>query len=90
MPHASAATARTPSISGNGWIALGIIGFFVVTIYLLIRGALVVDRRDLGYRRRTDDGWFGIFPHNPTDDEDAPDYHHHRHDGGGGEGGEGS
>jgi hypothetical protein len=93
MPHASAATARTPSISGNGWIALGVIGFFVITIYMLIRGALFVDRRDMGYgrgRRRTDDGWFGIFPSNPADDEDAPDYHHH-HNGGSdsGEGGEG-
>lgn len=89
MPHANAATARTPSISGNGWIALGVIGFFVVTIYMLIRGALVVDRRDMGYgRRRTDDGWFGIFPHSPADDEDAPDHYHHHGGDGGGEGGE--
>lgn len=86
MPHANAATARTPSISGNGWLALGVIGFFVVTIYMLIRGALFVDRRD-GGRRRTDDGWFGIFPHTPADEEDAPDYH--RHGGGGDDGGEG-
>lgn len=92
MPHANAAAARTPSISGNGWIALGVIGFFVLTIYMLIRGALFVDRRDLGYggrRRRTDDGWFGIFPHTPADDEDSPDYHHHHPGGDGGEGGDG-
>jgi hypothetical protein len=82
------AAARTPSISGNGWVALGIIAFLVWGIYMLIRGAMHLERRDasLGRRRRTDDGWFGIFPAQSPDEEDAPDFHHH--DDGGGEGGE--
>jgi len=81
------ATARTPSISGNGWVALGIIAFLVGLIWFVIQGAMHLERRDarLG-RSRTDNGWFGIFPAGPRDDEDAPDYHHDD----GGEGGNGS
>jgi hypothetical protein len=78
------ATARTPSISGNGWVALGIIAFLVWAVYLLIMGALHLERRDarLGRTSRRDGGgWFGAFP--ARDDEDAPDFHHH-------DGGEGS
>ena len=82
------ATARTPAISGNGWVALGIIAFLVAVIWFVISGALHLERRDarLGRSDRRDSGggWFGIFPARP-DDEDAPDFHH-----GGGEGGEGS
>lgn len=79
------AAAQTPSISGNGWVALGIIAFLVGLIWFLIQGALHLERRDarLG-RGRTDNGWFGIFPAGTRDDEDAPDYHHN--DGDGGEG----
>jgi hypothetical protein len=87
---AQAATARTPSLSGNGWVALGIIAFLVWAIYMLIRGAMHLEHRDasLGRRRRTDDGWFGIFPAGSPDDEDSPDYQHHDDGGEGGEGGE--
>jgi hypothetical protein len=80
------ATARTPHISGNGWVALGIIAFLVGAIWLMISGALHLERRDarLGRRDNRDGGgWFGIFPARP-DDEDAPDFHHN------GDGGEGS
>jgi F0F1-type ATP synthase membrane subunit c/vacuolar-type H+-ATPase subunit K len=79
--------ARTPTISGNGWVALLIIAAFVGTIYMLIAGALHVERRDarLGRGKRTDDGWFGIFPAQAPDEEDSPDYQHY----GGGDGGEG-
>lgn len=83
------ATARTPSISGNGWVALGIIAFLVAAIWFLISGALHLERRDAhlgrGGRRRDDGGWFGYFPAQSPDDEDAPDFHH-----GGEGGGEGS
>ena len=86
---AANAVARTPTITGNAWVALLIIAVLVVTIYMLIMGTLHVEKRDarLGGRRRTDDGWFGIFPSGAGDDEDSPDFHHHH--GGGGDGGEG-
>jgi len=89
MPSVADAVAQTPTISGNVWVAYAIIAALVVTIYLLIMGALHVERRDARLSRpsRRDDGWFGIFPMSSPDDEDAPDFHHHR--GGGGEGGEG-
>jgi hypothetical protein len=70
------AAARTQSVSSGGWIALAIIAFLVWAIYLLIRGALTVERR--GYR---DHGWFGILPQ--RDDNDGPGFHPHD----GGEGG---
>jgi hypothetical protein len=84
------ATARTPSISGNGWVALGIIAFLVGAIWLMISGALHLERRDayLGHGgRKRDRGWFGIFSSQSDDDDDAPDLHHH---GDGDMGGEGS
>jgi hypothetical protein len=86
-PMAAHATAATPTISGNVWVAYAIIAALVFTIYLLIMGALHVERRDarLGRAARRDDGWFGIFPLGSADDEDSPDFHHH----GGGDGGEG-
>lgn len=89
---AAHAVARTPSISGNGWVALGIIAVFVAAIVLMIRGALHLERRDayLGRRpNRRDDGWFGIFPAGSADEEDAPDWHHVGGGDDGGEGGEG-
>lgn len=66
------AAARTPQISSGGWVALGIIAFLIWAIYLLVRGALSVERRS-----RPDQGWFGIMP---ADDDDT---HFHPHDGGG-------
>lgn len=70
---ASAASiiARTPTISGNGWVALGILGAFIGAVYLMIAGALHVERRDarLGRRNMHDEhGWFGF----ARDDEDDP------------------
>ena len=79
VAKAAAVIAKTPSISGNGWVALGIIAFLIAVIWFVIMGALHVERRDatLGRsRRKGDDGWFGIFPAGGSDDEDAPDYHH--------------
>jgi hypothetical protein len=72
------ADAQTPTISGNGWVALAIIAVFVGGIWLLIMGALHVERRDatLGRGRRDRDrghGWFGFY----DDDDDAPDGNGH-------------
>lgn len=73
-PSYASIIARTPTISGNGWVALGIISAFVGTIYLLIMGALHVERRDARLGRRAhDDGWFGVV--RTTDDDDPPDVH---------------
>lgn len=73
-PSYATVVAQTPTISGNGWVALGIIGAFVGTIYLLIMGALHVERRDARLGRRThDDGWFGII-RTRDDDDDSPDF----------------
>jgi hypothetical protein len=73
--NAAAIIARTPTISGNGWVALAIIGGFVAIVIMTIRGALHVERRDaaLGRRHdRGDHGWFGVAPR--RDDEDGPDF----------------
>jgi hypothetical protein len=59
------AVARTPTITGNGWVALLVIAVVVGTIYLLIMGTLHVEKRDAGLyggrRARDEGGWFGIF-----------------------------
>ena len=69
------AVAQTPTISGNGWVALGILGFFVAMIYMLIMGALHVERRDAELRRSDQNagGFFGILQ---GDDEDPGHPHH--------------
>jgi hypothetical protein len=73
-PSSADIVAQTPTISSNGWVALGIISAFVGTIYLLIMGALHVERRDARLGRRAhDDGWFGVV--RTTDDDDPPDFH---------------
>lgn len=78
------ATARTPSISGNGWVALGIIAFLIAAVWLLISGALHLERRDARLGRdvgtKRDRGWFGIFSSDSDDDG------HHGNGNGGGEG----
>lgn len=72
-PGAASIIARTPTISGNGWVALGILGVFVGTVYMLIAGALHVERRDAQLGRSQDGhGWFGF---GRDDDEDPPDHH---------------
>jgi hypothetical protein len=76
------ATARTPSISGNGWVALGIIAFLVAVIWFVISGALHLERRDAGLGRgvgsKRDRGWFGGFGGRDDDDDG--------HNGNGGDG----
>ncbi len=83
-PSAANIIARTPTISGNGWVALGIIGVFIGTVYMLIAGALHVERRDarLGRRSSSDNGgWFGAFSQD-GDGGDDDGHGHHGHDGG--------
>ena len=64
------AEAQTPTISGNGWVALAVIAVFVSVIWLLIMGALHVERRDAALGRRDrNQGWFGF----TFDDDDGPD-----------------
>lgn len=65
---AMAAVARTPSLTGNGWVALGILVAFVGAIWLMISGALHLERRDAWLGRSDHNhGWFGLH-----DDEDGP------------------
>lgn len=40
------AQAQTPTISGNSWVALAIIGGLVVLILLFISGAISLSKRD--------------------------------------------
>ena len=71
MPSAAGIIARTPTISGNGWVALGILAAFIGAIYLMIAGALHVERRDARLGRRhygEEHGWFGFV----RDDKDDP------------------
>lgn len=73
-PSAASVIARTPSISGNGWVAMGILGLFIGAVYLMIAGALHVERRDARLGRRPgsgEHGWFGF----AQDDDDGSDHH---------------
>lgn len=65
---AMAAVARTPSITGNGWVAIAILVFGVGAIWLMIRGALHLERRDASLGRS--DHGHGWFFHD--DDDDNP------------------
>lgn len=40
------AQAQTPTISGNSWVALAVIGGLVVLLLLFISGAISLSRRD--------------------------------------------
>ncbi len=75
----AAALAHTPSISGNGWVALGLIAAFIGMIVMVVFGALHLEKRDAYLGRRRDDGY--LFPIPGGNDDD--DFHHH---GGGGHG----
>lgn len=74
-----AADAQTPTISGNGWVALAIIIGVVAIIYFVILGALNIEDRDArqGKNRNGHDRWYGVFGSGSGDDDD--DDHHHFH-----------
>jgi type II secretory pathway component PulK len=68
MPLAASAAVKalvaenTQPISGNGWIALGVIGLLVVVIVMLIRGTLHIEERHARMYGPSRDGghaWFG-------------------------------
>ena len=69
---ASAAVAHTPSITGNGWVALALLIGFITMIVLVVFGALHLEKRDARLGRR-DDGY--LFPLIGRGDDD--DFHHH-------------
>jgi hypothetical protein len=43
---AFAQEAQTPSISGNAWIAIAIVGGLIVIVVLLISGVISISKRD--------------------------------------------
>ena len=68
----ASAAAQTPTISGNGWVAIFMLIGLVAVIYFVIMGALSIESRDARMgrsRSKRDDGWFGLFP------ESDPDHH---------------
>ena len=73
-PVAARAIAQTPSISGNGWVALGLIIAFIFMIVMVVFGALHLERRDAYLGRRRDDGYLFPIPGQGGDDDD---FHHH-------------
>jgi hypothetical protein len=64
-PSVASAAERTPTITGDGWVALGIIVVLVAVVALLIRGTLSVSDRDT-----SDDDGGGVLPFFPDDDDD--------------------
>lgn len=80
-PAVAQSVAHATSISGNGWVALGVIAVAIGFIFMIVFGALHLEKRDASLgRRKGDDGWFGVISSNGDDD----DFHHH-----GGHGGHG-
>jgi len=69
----AAALAQTPSISGNGWVALGLIIAFIGMIVMIVFGTLHLEKRDAYLGRRRDDGYLFPIPGGQDDD----DFHHH-------------
>lgn len=62
-PAFAAATAQNPSISGNVWVAVAIVGVLVVIIFLIVLGSFGLEKRDAKLGRKRDDdgsGW-GLF-----------------------------
>jgi hypothetical protein len=61
----------TQPITGNGWIALGVIALLIGVVVMLVRGTLVIEERHARMYGRPRDGghaWFGPIVHD--DDED--------------------
>ena len=71
---ARAGVAHTPSISGNGWVALILLVGFIAMIVMVVFGTLHIEKRDARLGRRGDSGYF--FPLGGGSDDDD-DIHHH-------------
>jgi hypothetical protein len=68
VPTAAQAVEQTPSISGNGWVALGVIAVLVAIVALVIRGTLSVS--DRGETANDDGGGLPFF--GDEDDDEKP------------------
>lgn len=71
VPSVAIAAGRSPPISGNGWVALGVIGLLVAVVVMLIRGTMHIEERHArmyGPRRDHGHSWFG-----PVDDDHGGD-----------------
>ena len=55
-PALAAATAQTPSISGNVWVAVAIVGVLVAIVVLVMIGSFGLEKRDAKLGRHDDDG----------------------------------
>jgi hypothetical protein len=73
-PAVAAAISHTPSISGNGWVAMALIIGFIGLIILVVFGALHLEKRDARLGRRGEGG--ALFPV-PGGNDDDDDFHHH-------------
>ena len=75
VPAVAHAAENSQVISGNGWVALGVIGLLVGIVVMAIRGTIHIEDRHArmhGWRRDSGHGWFG-FPDDDDDDgDDAP------------------
>lgn len=60
------AQGQTPSISGNSWVAIGLVVALVLLIFFFISGTLSISRRD---KRDDDDAGVGILEGIDEDDE---------------------
>jgi len=69
------ATSHTPSISGNGWIAMALLIGFIAMIVMVVFGSLHLEERDARLGRRRGDGGF-LMPFHGDDDDD---FHHPGH-----------
>ena len=73
-PATASAVSHSPSISGNGWVAMGLLVAFIGIIVMVVFGTLHLEKRDARLGRRRDDGYLFPFPGGSDDDDD---FHHH-------------
>ena len=62
------AQGQAPSISGNSWVAIGLVVALVLLIFFFISGALSITRRD----KPDDDAGVGVLEGIDEDDERPP------------------
>jgi membrane protein implicated in regulation of membrane protease activity len=55
VPAAAAPIARTPSISGDIWVAVAIVAALVVLVAIFVRAVFRLERRDARLGRDDDD-----------------------------------
>ena len=75
VPVAVNAAGNPQPISGNGWVALGVVGLLIAVVVILIRGTMYIEDRHArmyGWRRTPGYGWFGTL-HDSGDDDDESD-----------------